>query len=138
MIERICVRHSDLVLFQNKKAVDILVCRNGNNPALFFIEVKYHKKSHGRLGFGSSKGVGFQPEIVSKAPIYFESNLRWVIGADGFDGVLFEPSKTIREYISGGAIGDKFNNIQSKIFRDLKGLQAAQLERSLEEWLTAK
>jgi len=47
---RICENHPELVLFDNKKAVDILICRNGESPALFFLEVKYHKKSHGLTG----------------------------------------------------------------------------------------
>lgn len=134
LITRICSRHTNLQLFQSKKAVDILVCRNGANSALFFVEVKYHKKSHGRLGFGSSKGGGFQPEIVSTAPDYFESNLRWIIGSDEFKGVLFERSATIRQYVAGGVVGDKFNNIQSRIFKDLNGLSDDQLETALEQW----
>ena len=135
--EKICNKHPDLLLFENKKAVDILICRNGEKPELFFIEVKYHKKSHGRLGFGSSSGVGFQPEIVSKAPDYFETNLKWIIAAEGYSskGILFVPSEIIRRYLSGGVVGKKFNNIQKKIFEEIAGMDEDTLVQEIESWL---
>ena len=136
--EHIVNQHADFMLLENKKAVDILICRNEPKPAVFFLEVKYHQNSHGRLGFGSSKGVGFQPEIVDRKPDYFEKNLRWVIGhADTHEkGILFVPSSTIREFLSGGAVGQKFNNIQKRIFSsDLQRLDEAQFIEALEEWL---
>ena len=134
---RICVNHDELVLFENKKAVDILICRNGENPALFFLEVKYHKKSHGRLGFGSSSGGGFQPEIVSKTPDYFESNLMWLISGEGHsdNGVIFVPSSVIRNYLSGGSVGEKFNNIQNRIFSEVNGYSEDVLVSKIESWL---
>jgi len=81
---------------KNKKAVDILICRDSPLPELFFIEVKFDKVAHGRLGFGGSKGGGFQPEIVSRKPTYFEKNLRWVLASDDIEvgKVLFVPSDT--------------------------------------------
>lgn len=134
---RICDKRPELILFENKKAVDILICRNGEKPELFFIEVKYHKKSHGRLGFGSSNGVGFQPEIVSKAPDYFESNLRWIIAGEGYSskGILFIPSEIIRRYLSGGVVGKKINNIQKKIFQEIEGFDEDVLVQKIESWL---
>jgi len=134
---KICTGHNNLILFENKKAVDILICRNGPQPALFFLEVKYHKKSHGRLGFGGSIGGGFQPEIVSKAPNYFESNLRWLISGEGHSdkGILFVPSSVIRKYLSGGNVGKKFNNIQQKIFKEVSGYDEASLIKQLKSWI---
>lgn len=134
---RICDKHPELLLFENKKAVDILICRNGQNPQLFFIEVKYHKNTHGRLGFGSSRGVGFQPEIVSKAPDYFEKNLRWIIAGEGYSnrGILCVPSSTIRRYLSGGTVDKKFNNIQKKIFEEVSGMDEDALVQEIESWL---
>jgi len=66
----------DIYPLKNKKAVDILICKDSPPPELFFIETKYHQVKHGRLGFGGRKGGGFQPEIVLRKPAYFESNLR--------------------------------------------------------------
>ncbi|WP_445360279.1 hypothetical protein ACJJIL_16895 [Microbulbifer sp. EKSA005] len=134
---RICPNNPDLVLFENKKAVDILICRNGENPALFFLEVKYHKQSHGRLAFGSSSGGGFQPEIISKAPDYFEANLMWLISGEGYsdNGVIFTSSSVIRNYLSGGSVGEKFNNIQKKIFREINGYNEDELVNRIESWL---
>ncbi|GLX86965.1 hypothetical protein tloyanaT_32180 [Thalassotalea loyana] len=134
---QVCSKHDELVLFENKKAVDILICRNGDRPALFFLEVKFHKNSHGRLGFGSSSGGGFQPEIVSKAPDYFESNLMWLIAGEGHsdNGVIFVPSSIIRNYLSGGSVGEKFNNIQNRIFSEVTGYNEEDLVNKIESWL---
>ena len=129
--------NNDLILLNNKKAVDILICRNGEQPALFFLEVKYHKKKHGRLGFGSRNGIGFQPEILTKQPEYFESNLRWIIANESHNdiGIIFTNSQIIRQYISGGEIGQKFNNIQNKIFKELTGYNEKELTENLRLWL---
>ena len=135
--DKIIPHNKDLVLLDNKKAVDILICRNGEQPALFFLEVKYHKKNHGRLGFGSRNGIGFQPEILTKQPEYFESNLKWIIANESHNdiGIIFTNSQTIRQYISGGEIGQKFNNIQNKIFKDLQGFNEKDLIEKLMLWL---
>lgn len=122
---------------KNKKAVDILICRDAPEPELFFIEVKFHQEKHGRLGFGSRAGDGFQPEIVSRKPAYFERNLRWVLGCDEHPGkILFTTSEVIRQYLSGGAIGKKFNNIQKMIFREEVLLDEQQFVRELTGWLS--
>jgi len=54
----------DLIMFENKKVADVVICKNGKNPKIFFLELKHHKPAHGRLAFGSRAGKGFQPEIV--------------------------------------------------------------------------
>jgi hypothetical protein len=133
---RITSAHPEIYALDNKKAVDIVVCRDlPKNPALFFIEVKFHKQNHGRLGFGSSNGGGFQPEIVRRRPTYFETNLRWVISSDECDGIVFATSDEIRGYVAGGVVGEKFNNIQSRIFRDAAKLTEDEFIDSLKAWL---
>lgn len=69
-------KDKDLVLFQNKKTVDVLLCRNGRKPALYFLEIKYHKTNNDSLPTAHDKGGGFQPEMLSKLPDYFEINMR--------------------------------------------------------------
>ena len=133
----ITAKNKSIYALENKKAVDILICRDAPEPDLFFIEVKYHKNSHGRLGFGSSSGGGFQPEIVSRKPAYFESNLRWAIASEAHpeNGIIFVSSEVIRNYVSGGKVGQKFNNIQAKIFREIKGLDEKEFVSELSKWL---
>ncbi len=135
--ENITAKYNDIYALDNKKAGDILICRDKPKPALFFLEVKYHKSSHGRLGFGGSSGIGFQPEILSKKPIYFESNLRWVIASEEHTetGIIFVPSEVIRKYVSGGTVGNKFNNIQAKIFHEVSGYGEQEFVAELSEWL---
>lgn len=135
--KRITKKNKNIYALENKKVVDIVICRDGRNPALFFIEVKYHRNAHGRLGFGGEKGGGFQPEVLSIKPNYFERNLRWIMASEEFPnrGVLFLDSKTVRKYISGGAVGQKFNNIQKRIFSEVDGYKREQLVGKLIEWL---
>ncbi len=128
--------NKDLVLFANKKAVDILICKNGLNPALYFIEVKYHKIKHGRLGFGHSKGGGFQPEILLKEPKYFETNLRWILGSEDKHVYWFLTNSEVRKYLSGGIISKKFNNIQAKMYKEVKALDENELLEALRRWLS--
>jgi hypothetical protein len=135
VIKYMLPKDKNLVLFKNKKAVDILICRNGKRAALYFIEIKYHKRSHGRLSTGHSKGVGFQPEILSKLPTYFESNMRWVLGAEDIDGYYFLKTSQLSEYLAGGKIGVKHNNIQAKVFRHESTFNRAELIQSLKDWI---
>lgn len=128
--------NKDTYALINKKAVDIIVCKDKPSPKLFFIEVKYHINKHGRLGFGSGAGGGFQPEILSKRPKYFEENLRWVISTEDSNKILFLTNVTLLEYISGGTIGKKFNNIQKKIFTSENGLSENEFIAELLKWLT--
>jgi len=135
--EHVTHRQPSIYAMRNKKAVDILVCKDGPSPQLFFIEVKYHKANHGRLGFGSGKGGGFQPEILSNQPQYFESNLRWALASETHypEKLLFLSSATLRKYLSGGEIGEKFNNIQARIFREQPWLTEQEFINELQRWL---
>lgn len=125
---------------KSKKAVDIIVCRDAPRSKLFFIEVKFHKPNHGRLGFGHGEGGGFQPEIVNRRTAYFEKNLRWVLASESHQRgkVLFLSSKTLRKYISGGKVEQKFNNIQVRVFREEPGLTQDQFVHKLRCWLGVK
>lgn len=122
---------------KNKKAVDIIICKDTLPHELFFIEVKYHQKNHGRLGFGSRKGGGFQPEIVSTKPAYFERNLRWVLASKEHEPgkVLFLTSEVIRHYLAGGRVAEKFNNIQRRIFLQQSWLNEQEFVDQLRQWL---
>jgi hypothetical protein len=125
---------------KNKKAVDILICKDTPPPELFFIEVKYHQTNHGRLGFGSGKGGGFQPEIVSTKPAYFESNLRWVLASEEHEPgkVLFLTSEVVRNYLAGGKVAEKFNNFQKRIFQAEHWLNEYEFVEQLRHWLGVK
>ncbi len=138
ILDKILNSHNDYKLFDFKKAVDILIAKSGRNPELFFIEIKYHKKSHGRLGFGSSKGSGFQPEVLRDKVDYFESNLRWILGNIESEKYWFADNDTIRNYLSGGGIGRKYNNIQAKFFREVEPITKAELIKQLGQWLMTK
>lgn len=129
-----------LTLLSNKKAVDILIHKRNPKPELFFIEVKYHKHTHGRLGFGNNKGAGFQPEILEKIDHleYFKTNLRWILACDDnqYEGLfLFLTSEQINNFISGNKIGKKFNNIKLSIFNSSEWLSEDQLLIALKKWL---
>ena len=133
--KHILAKDKTLIMFENKKAVDILLCRNGSKPALYFLEIKYHKRSHGRLSTGHSKGGGFQPEVLSRLPTYFEKNMRWVLGVEDIDGYWVLKNSELKEYLSGGTIGKKHNNIQAKLFKEELPLTEKQFIASLKTWL---
>lgn len=133
--KHIISKNKDFQLLESKKAVDILICKNSSKPELFFLEIKFHLKKHGRLGFGSAKGKGFQPEILKKRPPYFERNLRWIISAEHSNDIYFLNNEQILKFISGGEVGSKFNNIQSAIFKSEGGLSESQMIAAIEAWL---
>lgn len=122
-------------LFNFKKAVDILIAKNGISPKLFFIEIKYHKKNHGRLGFGQGKGAGFQPEVLKVKTGYFENNMRWILGHEDSEEYWFVDNNTIRQYLNGDKVGEKYNGIKIKFFREVPSISEETLIIKLNNWL---
>ena len=120
---------------KTKKAVDIVVCDDRDRAKVNFIEVKYYVKSHGRLGFGSNSGTGFQPEILLKQPKYFQSNLRFVISAEETEKIHFLSMDEISNFISGEKIEPKYNNIQTRLFKENTGLTEEEFKKELSKWL---
>jgi hypothetical protein len=135
ILEEILPSNSDLILLTSKKAVDIVICRNNSNPALFFLEIKYHKNNHGRLGFGHGKGGGFQPEILKKRPQIFETNLKWIIGSEENEHYFLLDNTTLVNYLQGGQVADKFNGIQKRLFIQETGINKQELVNKLKNWL---
>lgn len=129
-------KDNSLIMMDNRKGTDIMVCRAGVRPDLFFIEVKYYNKAHGRLGFGHEKGAGFQPEILQKRPVFFESNLRWILGSLESELYYFLTNDQIMQYVSGGGIDYKQNNIQTILFTQIKGLKKSELSAELGNWFS--
>ncbi|MCY7358196.1 MAG: hypothetical protein LH609_12200, partial [Rudanella sp.] len=80
--EKIISKSPNLMLLQNKDVVYIIICKNSVLPQLFFIEAKFHTSTKNRIGFGDGRGGGFQPEILSKRPIFFDNYMRWVFGRE--------------------------------------------------------
>lgn len=122
-------------LFNFKKAVDVLIAKNGNDPKLFFIEIKYHKKSHGRLGFGQGRGAGFQPEVLKDKTTYFEDNMRWILGHEDSEHYWFVDNDTIRQYLNGDKVDEKYNGIKIKFFREERAISKCELIQRLSDWI---
>ncbi len=135
IISEVLANKSTFKLFNFKKAVDVLIAKNGTNPKLYFIEIKYHKKSHGRLGFGQGKGTGFQPEVLKDKTTYFENNLRWILGHEGSEQYWLATNDTIRQYLNGDKVGVKYNGIKLKFFREVKPISKSELIRQINSWL---
>jgi len=135
----ICAIHDDIVILDNKNIADIVICKNGDDQALFFIEVKHLKPSMGRLGFGGKDGRGYQPEILTKRPDYFESNLLWAMYSemhDDNDGiVLITTEQLCGSYLQGGVVGEKYNGIKQDIFTREEGLSDEDFIDSIRAWL---
>ena len=122
---------------ENKNINDIIVCRDCENPALFFIEAKLHKISHKRINIGSPQG-GFQPEVIFKKPLYLERNLRWALAIENQSGFLLLTTDRIRNYLSGGSIRQNMqNNLKPAIFKEETLLTEVDFIISLRNWLCA-
>lgn len=137
--ERIIRTNLDFYILKNKKAVDMIICKEHNDsPSLFFIEIKYHKNNHGRLGIGSGKGKGFQSEILSKRPQYFENNLRWITGSENNENYFFLNNTELLTFIKDSIIEEKDNNIQKKIFNTAVAHTEEEPIEKIKTWLKIK
>lgn len=124
-------------LLKSDKALDIPICKEGNNPKLFFLELKCHQTSHGRLGIGHGYGGGFQVEVLTIMPDYFNKYLKWLLAyPEKYPGryLLFNTSE-VKENLSGGNVGNKFNNIKLSVFRNYTLLEEKELISRLVAWL---
>ncbi|MBK9192703.1 MAG: hypothetical protein IPM77_15070 [Crocinitomicaceae bacterium] len=126
---------TDFHLYNFKKAVDVLIVKNGEAPKLFFLEIKYHKNSHGRLGFGQARGAGFQPEVLRNRTDYFENNLRWILGCEDSEQYWFVDNNIIRSYFNGAAVGEKYNGIKLSFFREVPSISLETLAIQIRAWL---
>lgn len=132
---RIIDKHADLVLFEHKDVVDMLICRNGPDPAMFYIEIKYQKESSGRWSLGGQNGSGYQPEILRLRPEYLERNLRWILGSELYEDYYLVDNNTLMDYLQGDEIADKYNGIKKEILRSVNGISFDTLISQLEGWL---
>ena len=49
--------------------------------------------------------------------------------------MLFIPTSTLVNYLSGKVVGEKHNNIQNKIFKEVEGFDEDGLLKQLTDWL---
>lgn len=135
ILSPLLMEYDEYQLYDFKKAVDVLIAKNGTAPQLYFIEVKYHKRNHGRLGFGQGRGAGFQPEVLRNRTDYFENNLIWILGHEEREGYWLVDNETLRNYLNGGGVGEKYNGIQLRLFREIQPLTRDELTVQLCNWL---
>lgn len=136
ILEEIISGNENYKLFNFKKSVDILIAKNGIKPELYFIEIKYHKNSHGRLGVGHRKGGGFQPELLKDRCDYFDKNLRWILGKENREEYWFVDNTTIRKYLNGNTVEEKYNGIKLKFFEEVNSIAKFELIENIKRWLT--
>lgn len=133
---RILVNEKDLVLLDNKDVVDIIICNNKNEGHIFFIEAKFHTQIKNRIGFGAPNGKGFQPEILTLRPKYFDNHMLWVFGQENDNNFYILDNNEVSKYFAGGKIGEKQNNFQPKLFCDEYKYGESQFIEQLKSWLT--
>ena len=136
---RITSEIPNVYALENKTIGDIVILRDGTSPAMFFLEVKYFQRSKERLGLGTGSGGGIQPEILKRRPAYLEAHLRWALASDfhSGNGYWLATSDVLCQFIAGGAIGRKQNNIQERLFRQHPSIDQAHLVQELKRWLLA-
>lgn len=113
-----------------------LVFGNQRRVSEWWLEVKYHRASFGRISVGDGKGQGFQPEILVRRPGYFERYLRWLISSEAGVAVLV-PSDTLRRFAVGGEYREgKQNNIQPTIFgAETRPFPLEESPKAVAEWI---
>lgn len=103
-----------------KNVADILVSwQDRVHPILIFLEVKYHKKGHGRFPIGNKKGEGYQMEYLLNNLAYLEKYLRWIVGDEVTDSALLLTNEEVREYAANGLSLGKHNNFHNSLFKRL-------------------
>lgn len=104
-------------VIHGKNVSDVVLCRNDENrPLILFVEVKYHKVAHGRIGFGNATGKGYQTEILLRQPIYLEKYLRWIIADQDSEQCLFFTNDDVRSNCAGRIEEGKQNNFRNRLF----------------------
>ncbi len=129
---------SELSLLE-QKITDVIVCKNGENPRLFFFELKCSSMKNNRIGVGGSRGRGFQVEILAKRPDYFETHLRWILANPTLKTereFLFLRNQDVSDYLSSGGLGIKQNNIQPRIFEGFRRYNLGELRNEIERFIS--
>jgi hypothetical protein len=108
-------------ILYGKNVSDIVLCLDSDTqPLILFVEVKYHKTSHGRIGFGNAAGKGYQTEILLKRPIYLERYLRWLITDQDSEQSLLFTNEDVRNNCAGEIKEGKQNNFTNQLFKKNK------------------
>jgi len=127
-----------LDVFDHQTVNDIFVCRNGEDPKAFFIEIKYFTKKKNRVGIGESNGTGLQIEILEKRPQYLEDHLKWIIAhEDKEDCYWFVDNETLLKYVNTKSSSSQ-KNISQKLFSTEKCYSESELIDKLKNWLGEK
>jgi hypothetical protein len=105
------------LVLHGKNVSDIVLCRNdAMAPLILFVEAKYHKASHGRIGFGNQSGKGYQTEILLRKPLYLEKYLRWIVADAESEQFLFFTNDDVRNNCAGEIKEGKQNNFTNGLF----------------------
>ena len=136
--ETVLIKKPNFEMLDNKDVFDIVICDNNNPSKLFFIEVKHYSKRNNRMGFGDGNGNGYQPEILSKRPKYFEDHLIWVFQKEDNEDYYVLKNEDCMNYISGEKIEIKQNNFQTSIFSSVTPMLEKVFLQYVENWLTGK
>jgi hypothetical protein len=135
IIDNIVYGKNDFILLDSKNIADIIICRNILIPRIFLIEVKHYSGRNGRIGFGDGNGSGFQPEILTKRPKYFEDSLIWTFQKENDSRYYILENKDCMKYVMGGNIGKKQNNFQEKLFDSVKPLTENEYLNWIKNWM---
>lgn len=131
---KIIINYNNIQMLKSKDVTDIICCRNGEDPCLFFIELKHYASSNNRIGFGAKGKCSFQPEILKTKPSYFEKNTRWIF-CDENSNYYILSNEDCRKYIMGNEISyEKQNNFKLTIFSKEKKYNEDEVCNYLKKW----
>jgi len=124
-------------MLDSKDITDIICCKNGDMPLLYFLELKHYSSTNGRIGFGSSGKKTFQVEILKERPSYFEKYLRWIFCDENFSNYYILDNEACQKYIMGDSVSyDKQNNFRLTLFKKERKFSEQELCDYLINWFS--
>lgn len=132
LMSEVATLDSGLTILDNKGVADILICREGFQPRIFFIELKYAKDM-----IEASEGI--QSEILLRNPSYMDNHFMWLIGSQEHPGCYWLlDCHDIQKFVSKNINMRKPNNISRRLLSDAGRryrFDEPELIEELCEWL---
>jgi len=122
------------VCLDAKGYTDLVLTRTDVN-AIFSIEVKWYKSRNARIGVGNGKGEGMQLDLLRTEFPFMKQNVRWVIGSEELDGVLFLTGDEVLRHVHGGVTHGQQNNISPKIMEAHASISLDDFPSRVSAWM---
>jgi hypothetical protein len=122
------------VCLDAKGYTDLILTRT-DVRAIFSIEVKWYKRQNNRIGIGNGSGEGVQLDLLRIEFPFMLHNVRWVIGSEDLDGVLFLTGEDVLNHVPGGVIHGQQNNISANVLMAHAPISLEEFPSQVNAWM---